>query len=425
MRSRARAARAAMGAAVCAAAVGAAVLAAPLVPYGDAAAFAGAFFFSPRTAVDAAGSCLAAPRAQAGAAAAGTGVWGGAARDAADADWAQLPADSSAAAAPNGTGNTGSAAGAAGRTAVPAANGSGQTAGAAGQSGDTAGQSGDTAGSIAGESPAAAETPPADAAPIVSVHYEQGSGPYYIACGSGTIKNCTQLPAAEVAAEVGQPLPFQIEKNGGEPQVLIMHTHATETYELTDRTWCDPDFSARSMDTAVNMVAVGARIAAALNAAGIRTVHDEALHDYPSYTGSYAASNAAVRQYLKKYPGIRVVLDVHRDAIQKEDGTRVKPVAEIGGRQAAQVMIICGADENGNLPNCRQNLRFAARWEAAMEDMYPGLTRPVLFDYRHYNQDLTTGSLLIEVGGHANTLAEALYSGDLVGRALAALLAGG
>ncbi len=60
-----------------------------------------------------------------------------------------------------------------------------------------------------------------------------------------------------------------------------------------------------------------------------------------------------------------------------------------------------------------------------MESRFPGLTRPVLFDYRYYNQDLTTGSLLIEVGGHANTLDEALYAGELVGEALAGLFTGG
>ena len=43
-------------------------------------------------------------------------------------------------------------------------------------------------------------------------------------------------------------------------------------------------------------------------------------------------------------------------------------------------------------------------WERAMEGMYPGFTRPVLFGYRFYNQDLTTGSLLIEIGGHGNNL---------------------
>ena len=135
-------------------------------------------------------------------------------------------------------------------------------------------------------------------------------------------------------------------------------------------------------------------------------LHDREIYDYPSYNGSYERSNATVRAYLEKYPSIKVVLDVHRDAIEY-DGKRVKAVAEVEGRQAAQVMIICGADKNGNLPNFKKNLGFAAAWENAMESRYPGLTRPVLFDYRYYNQDLTTGSLLIEMGSHGNTLAEA------------------
>lgn len=274
----------------------------------------------------------------------------------------------------------------------------------------------------ASEPPAEPEPMPEGMVPLKSAQYEQGTGANYIPCGAATIKNCTALSAAEVAAEVMQPLPFSIERNSSEPQVLIMHTHATETYETEDRTWADPNFSARTTDTSLNMISVGAEIAAQLNAAGINTLQDTTLHDYPSYTGSYGLSNATVRKYLAEHPSIKVVLDVHRDAIQQADGTRIKPIAQIDGKQAAQVMIICGADKNGNLPNFKQNLRFASQWQNKMESMYPGLTRPVLFDYRYYNQDLTTGSLLIEMGGHANTLEEAQYSGRLVGKALAALL---
>lgn len=269
--------------------------------------------------------------------------------------------------------------------------------------------------------PAPVSDPPAGAGKIVSAHYQQGSGEGYIPCGTASIKNCTALPDTEVAQIITGGLPFAIDPASEDPQVLIMHTHATETYELADNGWYDPDFTCRSTDTAVNMVAVGARIAAQLNAAGIVTLQDATLHDYPSYNGSYAKSNETVRRYLAEYPSIKVVLDVHRDAIEQPDGTRVKPLAEIDGKACAQVMIICGADKNGNLPNFRENLRFAAAWQAVMERRSPGLTRPVLFDYRYYNQDLTTGSLLIEVGGHANTLEEALNAGDLVGAALAEL----
>lgn len=266
------------------------------------------------------------------------------------------------------------------------------------------------------------EIPPEGSAPLLEAHYEQGTGALFLQSGAATVRNCTELPAAEVAAEMMQTLPFAIAKNSKEPQVLIMHTHATEAYESVERNYCDPAYTARNRDVTQNMVAVGAEIAAKLNAAGVVTLQDATLHDYPSYNGSYAKSNATVRRYLAQYPSIKVVLDVHRDAIQKDDGTRIKPVVTIDGMKAAQVMIICGCDVNGNLPNCKQNLRFASRWQDKIETMYPGLTRPVLFDYRYYNQDLTTGSLLIEMGGHANTLEEAKYSGRMVGQALAALL---
>lgn len=271
---------------------------------------------------------------------------------------------------------------------------------------------------------AAPEVAPEGSMPILEAHYGYGEGERYISCGAGTIKNCTSLPASQVAGRVGQPLPFSIELNSSQPQVLLMHTHATETYQLDDNLWYDPDFAARSTDSAVNMLAVGAEMAAELNAAGINTVQDLTLHDYPSYTGAYERSNETVRRWLEEYPSIKVVIDVHRDAIEYEDGSRVKPVADINGMKAAQVMIICGADNGGNLPNFEQNLTFAAAWQNQMESLYPGLTRPVLFDYRYYNQDLTTGSLLLEVGGHASCLEEAKYSGRLAARALAALLGG-
>ena len=265
------------------------------------------------------------------------------------------------------------------------------------------------------------EARPADAGTVTEQQFGQGSGEKYIPCGAGSIKNNTRQTAADIAAEAAQPLPVAIEKDSAAPQVLIMHTHATEDYRLSAGLWFTPGDGARSTDRSINMCAVGRVMADTLNAAGICTLHDETLNDYPSYTGSYANSRAVVQQYLAQYPSIKVVLDVHRDAIERENGTRCAPVCTIDGRQAAQVMIICGCDNGTSvqLPAWRQNLRFAAAWERSMEAKYPGLTRPVLFSYRFYNQDLTTGSLLIEIGGHGNNLNEALYAGYLAAQGLA------
>ena len=270
------------------------------------------------------------------------------------------------------------------------------------------------------------EARPEGAGAILEKNYPQGSGEKYIPCGSGSIKNNTNVPNTDVAAEITNPLPFAVEWNSPDPQILIMHTHATESYQTWPDPVFDPGYTARSKSTALNMCAVGEKMAQVLNAAGIRTLHDETLYDAPGYTDSYKRSRAGVQAYLERYPSIKVVLDVHRDAIEDSDGTRVKPVCEIDGESTAQVMVIagCGNGSSIALPNWRLNLRFAAEWEAAMESAYPGLTRPVLCGYRFYNQDLTTGSLLIEIGGHANTLDEALRAGEYAAKALAAVLGG-
>ena len=51
-----------------------------------------------------------------------------------------------------------------------------------------------------------------------------------------------------------------------------------------------------------------------------------------------------------------------------------------------------------------------------------GLARPLYLCDRNYPLHLTKGSLLIEMGGHANTLEEAKYSGEMVGKALVKVL---
>ena len=140
------------------------------------------------------------------------------------------------------------------------------------------------------------EARPADAGTVTEQQFGQGSGEKYIPCGAGSIKNNTRQSAADIAAEIQNPLPFAIEPDSPDPQVLVMHTHATEDYRLSAGLWFAPGDGARSTDCSVNMCAVGRVVADTLNAAGINTLHDETLNDYPSYTGSYANSRAVVQQ---------------------------------------------------------------------------------------------------------------------------------
>ena len=238
------------------------------------------------------------------------------------------------------------------------------------------------------------------------------------------LKNSTDL-TVDIKALLESPLTFKISKDGG-PQVLIVHTHTTETYMTEESDYYTEAFSSRTRQSDKNMVSVGKRVAEKLNGAGIKTLHDTTEHDYPNYTGSYSRAAKTINSYLKKYPSIKVVLDLHRDAVSSGESDKVKLVTEIDGKKAAQVMLVMGSQSGSvtNFPNWKENLKLAVRLQQKIEQKYPTLARPLSLMPKNYNESLTTGSLLIEFGTDVNTLAEAHYSAELVGNALAELLSG-
>lgn len=259
---------------------------------------------------------------------------------------------------------------------------------------------------------------------VVRRHYANSEGSEYITLASGAqVRNCT-YDSNESLIAASQMLPeLEIELYSDQPQVLIIHTHTTESYEPYQRDYYDSEFPSRTRDPLHNMTAVGEVLAQTLAENGISVLHDGTIHDYPAYTGSYDRSEATIRAALEEYPSIKVVIDLHRDAIIDSDGNRIAPVAEINGKSAAQFMIIAGCDDGRfNMPNYIENFKLAALLQNSSQVMHEGLARPVLFDYRNYNQHVTTGSLLIEIGSHANSLDEALYTAELLGESMAAAL---
>ncbi|MBE6787086.1 MAG: stage II sporulation protein P [Ruminococcaceae bacterium] len=216
---------------------------------------------------------------------------------------------------------------------------------------------------------------------------------------------------------LNQKSTFKIEKST-EPQVLIMHTHTTESYMQQQADYYTEEDKPRSTDNGKNMVKIGKIITEKLNKSGIKTLHDKTKHDYPEYTGSYGRSAQTVSAYLKKYPSIKVVIDLHRDSVT-QDGKKAKLVTKIKGKNAAQVMLVMGSNSSTNeYPNWEKNLSLAVKFQQKLELNYPTLARPLLLRTAKYNQNLTTGSMLLEVGTEANTMAEAEYSAELVANAL-------
>ena len=228
------------------------------------------------------------------------------------------------------------------------------------------------------------------------------------------MKNSTPL-SINIKNLLNSKLSYKIEKNN-KPQVLIVHTHTTETYLSGDMKTYPNDYSSRTTNNGKNMVAIGEIIAKKLNNAGIKTLHDKTQHDYPQYNGSYGRSATTVKSYLSKYKDIKIVIDLHRDSITVSGNDKAKLVTKINGKKAAQVMLVMGSQSGSikNHPNWQENLKLALKLQQTIEKKYPTLARPLSLVSKNYNQSLSKGALLIEFGTDMNSLDEAKYSAELV-----------
>lgn len=221
-------------------------------------------------------------------------------------------------------------------------------------------------------------------------------------------------PESLCASVLGQT----IRPAGEGPQILITHTHGSEAYTMAGEDHYTETDNARTDDPNYNMIRIGEEMKAVFESMGFSVLHDTALYDYPSYSGSYTRSLAGVKEYLEQYPTIAVVLDVHRDALIAEDGTVYKAVTQVDGENVAQIMLVCGSNDGGlTHPDWQQNLNLAAHIQLHMTAIEPTLARPVNLRAQRFNQHLTPCSLLVEVGTSGNTLQEALRGARYFARA--------
>ena len=222
---------------------------------------------------------------------------------------------------------------------------------------------------------------------------------------------------------VMEPLDWDL--TGDEPTVLIYHTHAMESYTPQTGEDYTEEVPFRTADLDYNMVSVGTRLAELLENAGISVLHDTTLHDAASYNGSYASSRETVEKYLAQYPSIRLVLDIHRDAAEDGSGHQVAATAETAQGDTARLMLVLGSEAGGLYnPNWQENYALAVKLQAVLEQESPGLCRELHLTDQRYNQDLSPGALLIEVGAAGNSHEEALRAMTPLAEAIAALSKG-
>lgn len=226
--------------------------------------------------------------------------------------------------------------------------------------------------------------------------------------------------AANVQPDISALLqkPLQWDLAGEEPSVLILHTHATESYSRRGENYKETS-AWRTLDTDYNMLALGEVVSGILEEHDIPVIHDESLHDYPSYSGSYTRARKSLQQLLQAHPGIRLVLDLHRDASGGEEG-QMRTRADVEGETSAQLMVVIGT----NHENYEENLSLGLKLHALLEQRSPGIMRPLQLRGQRFNQDLNPGALLIEIGAAGNSHGEARLAAEQLAEAIVCIANG-
>ena len=226
--------------------------------------------------------------------------------------------------------------------------------------------------------------------------------------------NCTY--SVDKAALLLRPLDWP-ERPG--PKVLIVHSHSTEAYTQSEGHAYLPSGNYRTLDLSCSVIAVGDALAEALGDLGVDVIHDRSLNDYPSYNRSYAVAREKIQAYLEEYPSLVMVLDLHRDALDKP----VRETVEREGRTLAPLMLVVGTDEGGlSHPHWDRNLSCGLKLQALANRDAPGLFKALSFRASRFNGDLSPGALIVEVGSTENTLEEACASMPYLARYVAELL---
>lgn len=205
-----------------------------------------------------------------------------------------------------------------------------------------------------------------------------------------------------------------------EPQILIFHTHTSEGY-VDSRAGVAED----------TVLGAGALLAKELRETyGYHVIHETTVFDRKA-DGSDDRNNAynnalpVITAILEKYPSIEVVIDVHRDSGDARTSV-------INGVSTAKVMLFNGLcrTKDGPVtyysnPNLQGNLAFSLHLQITGNELYPGLMHRIYLKSYRYNMHLREKYLLVELGTHKNTVAEAKAAMVPFAKTIATVLSGG
>ena len=210
---------------------------------------------------------------------------------------------------------------------------------------------------------------------------------------------------------------------GSIPQVLIYSTHTHEAYAKIDGEDYVEAAKWRTINNDYNIVHVGDALSAELAAKfGIAVIHDKSDTEVPVLATAYERSLKIVQKNMEQNNDLKIIIDLHRDAYN----ANINPnTVTINGVKAARVMFVIGTGEGktgvgfSQRPNWKANLALAQAVNDNLKKFDPLLSRDISIKTGRYNQHLSSGAILIEVGNNMNTLDEVLATVPFLAQAIA------
>ena len=208
-------------------------------------------------------------------------------------------------------------------------------------------------------------------------------------------------------------------KKSEAPQILIFHTHGSEGYADSR-----PGVTSDTVIGAGEVLAKELRETYGYNVIHETTVFDRKADGTDDRNNAYNNALPVLTEILEKYPTIEVVIDLHRDS--GEARTSV-----INGVSTAKVMLFNGLcrTKDGPIsyysnPNLQGNLAFSLHLQITGNELYPGLMHRIYLKSYRYNMHLKERYILVELGTHKNTVAEAKAAMPLFAKTIATVLSG-
>ena len=195
------------------------------------------------------------------------------------------------------------------------------------------------------------------------------------------------------------------------PLVYIYNTHQLETYSKE---------GIDNLNMTPNIMMASYLISEKLNQKGIATIaEDTNMSEFQEKMGLtsddlYGASRLFIKHAKEKYPNLKLIIDLHRDAVSKEVAT-----INIDGKNYARILFVLGVTN----PNYQENEEVMKKIDSYVNENHYKLSRgiyerPTPTWPDSYNQDLGSNIILIELGAEVNTIDEVLNTVDVLSDAI-------